>query len=147
EGRTDERPAHEVKVESFCMDVTEVTGTAYQRCVEENHCDAPARSVTASTTGKQQMSSGDRSFESSYCQDPKRDGAKYLPMNCVNWTEANTYCRVQNKRLPTEEEWEFTARGGTELRTFPWLALSPSPKLVNGCGSECGALYDRAGRK
>src|SRR5262249_13049179 len=28
EGRGDERPAHEVKVESFCMDVTEVTGTA-----------------------------------------------------------------------------------------------------------------------
>src|SRR5262249_11206481 len=110
DGRPDERPAHDVKVEAFCMDVNEVTGIAYQRCVDQNHCDAPTRTVNASTTTKSPLSANDRSFESSYCQDPKRDAAKYLPMNCVSWTEANTYCRVQGKRLPTEEEWEFTAR-------------------------------------
>jgi len=147
EGYPDERPVHDVKVETFCMDLTEVTGADYQRCVDQNHCEPPAKTVTAATTGKGPMTSADRAFEGGLCQDPKRDGAKNLPINCVNWTDANTYCRVQGKRLPTEEEWEFSARGGAELRLFPWGTAPPSPKLVNACGGECADLYERLAKK
>jgi len=42
-----------------------------------------------------------------------------LPMTDVTWNEADGYCRKIGKRLPTEEEWEFAARG-TDGRLFPW---------------------------
>jgi serine/threonine protein kinase/formylglycine-generating enzyme required for sulfatase activity len=42
-----------------------------------------------------------------------------LPMTGVTWREADSYCRSLGKRLPTEEEWEFAARG-TDGRIYPW---------------------------
>jgi serine/threonine-protein kinase len=42
-----------------------------------------------------------------------------LPMVNVTWREADSYCRSQGKRLPTEEQWEFAARG-TDGRIYPW---------------------------
>jgi serine/threonine protein kinase/formylglycine-generating enzyme required for sulfatase activity len=42
-----------------------------------------------------------------------------FPMTDVTWDQADKYCRSIGKRLPTEEEWEFAARG-TDGRLFPW---------------------------
>ena len=61
-------------------------------------------------------------------------------MNCVSFDDAATYCRFVGKKLPTEEQWQYAARG-TESRAYPWGHEPPSESRVNGCDKDCTKAF------
>jgi Sulfatase-modifying factor enzyme 1 len=95
---SDESPYHEVFLDAYYIDRTEVTVGAYGECVTAGDCIAPR-------TG-------------SYCNWGQADKGSH-PVNCVIWFQAEAYCTWAGKRLPTEAEWERAARG-TDGRKYPW---------------------------
>lgn len=125
---SDETPLHPVTVASFCMDITEVTVGAYLSCAD---CERPPMTVEF-----EGLTPNGRSFESQFCN---RADTPDHPINCVDWKDAEAYCAAQGKRLPTEAEWELSARG-REARAYPWGSAPPSRDRLNACGSECSAM-------
>jgi len=93
-----ENPAHQVTVGPFFIDKYEVT------------CEEYARFLQA--TDYPRLPNG---WHGRVC----RAGAERLPVTGVTWDDADAYARWAGKRLPTEEEWEFAARGA-DGRRYPW---------------------------
>jgi len=125
-GEEDEKPPHEVSVAAFFLDETEVTVAQYRACVEAGECPEPPATT------------GEGAAEDSLCnyRAPHRERH---PVNCVTLPEAATFCSWAQKRLPTEQEWEYAARGA-EGRTYPWGSAAPASSRANACGPECVAL-------
>lgn len=94
-------PKREVTAGAVCMDVHEVTAVEYAACVKDGKCNASFLKCAPQAT-----------YEV--------EGKANHPINCVDFSQAEAYCKAQNKRLPTDTEWEWAARGGEEGRQYPW---------------------------
>ncbi len=110
---SDEWPQRRVNVPGFWIQQTEVTNEQYAACVAEGECAAPQQPLTFN--------------------DPAYAGH---PVQGVTWFQANAYCEYLGGRLPTEAEWEKTARG-LQAFTFPWGITDPDCDLTNqqGCNA------------
>lgn len=102
-----EMPLHPVRLDSFWIDKTEVTSGQYQGCVLEGACEPAGCS-----------SNGDD-----------------YPVVCVTGGQAAAYCQWAGARLPSEAEWEYSARG-LEANRYPW-GNEFDGTLLNYCDSSC----------
>jgi len=120
EGNAEELPVHNVCISAFEMDVHEVTNAEYQACVLAGGCEPPPYTDLTPWGGD----------PITYYGNPVYDS---FPVIYVSWNQATTYCTWAVKRLPTEAEWEYAARGGLAGGRYPW-----------GDTVDCGmAAYDR----
>tara|TARA_B100000686_G_scaffold353708_1_gene460408 strand:+ start:843 stop:2198 length:1356 start_codon:yes stop_codon:yes gene_type:complete len=74
-------------------------------------------------------------FQSIMGFNPSQNVGADLPVDSLTWDEANDYCKKNAKRLPTEAEWEYSARAGNN-EEFYWGKQSPA-KHANFCDSHC----------
>jgi formylglycine-generating enzyme required for sulfatase activity len=117
QGKNDEKPIHSVTLNTFLMDMYEVTNADYAKCVAAKKCSLP----------------GSLSSNTHYDYYSNGQYANY-PVLYVSWANAKTYCEWRDAHLPTEAEWEKAARGGLERKQFPWGDTIPvcMPGAMNG---------------
>lgn len=110
-GNPNERPEHEVYLDAYYIDVTEVSNRDYQACVEA------VDEVRCPSRGDNDLGSPSR-FRY-YGIEAYND----YPVILVSWEEAKVYCKWRGAHLPTEAQWEKAARWDPDtgdVYLFPW---------------------------
>ena len=145
----EEVPRHRVTLAGFYIDRTEVTNKAFKRFLDSNpewrkeRIDASLHNVK---------------YLQHWTNGAFPAGQEKHPVVNVTWYAATAFCKSLGKRLPTEAEWEFAARGGLAGKEFPWGDEMPDKNRANFSGSGLGSptkvasyppngygLYDMAG--
>ena len=129
----DEAPVEAVWLDGYCLNRDEVSNKDFVAWLKSEDREAKGFDTRNLKGG---------------LADPARDA---YPAEGVTWQEAHDFCTTKGQALPTEAQWEKSARGGCELdgnetqcepedlRAYPWGAAAPSCELANHQNSADGA--------
>ena len=104
---------HQVTLSAYWIDQTDVTNAEYARCVAADGCTEPL--------SKSSATHADYYVNSQY--------AAYPVIN-VNWNQAKSYCEWTGTKLPTEAQWELSARG-LDGRFWVWAGDTIDESYAN----------------
>ena len=143
----EERPAHEIEVEGFWMDISPVTNAQFAIFAEEtghvtcaelppDQADYPDVPVERLVTGSAVFVAPDEPVDLSHATwwqyvpgadwrhpngpDSTIKGLDHHPVVHIAYADALAYAAWADKQLPTEAQWEHAARGGLKGATYPW---------------------------
>ena len=119
----DDNPIHTVGLSSFWIYRTKVTNRMYSICIATGNCTLPLENEAVKALSDLK----------------KRD----LPVVDVNWQQAEVYCKFAEGHLPTEAQWEKTARG-PDGNIYPWGDSAPTCDLLNfkDCVGDKSDVFD-----
>lgn len=154
--RDDEFPNHEVQIDGFWMDETEVTNAQFAEFVDATGYVTTAERAIDLAEIMAQLPPGSpepdpellaagslvfvypdpqatnlqvnnwwefkkgASWKKPQGENSSTKGKENHPAIHISWYDASAYAKWAGKRLPTEAEWEYAARGGQESLVYPW---------------------------
>ena len=104
-----DQPYEQIELSEYEIGKYEVTAAQYRQCVLAGACESP-------------KTEDPHDPDTINCSYNFVDEMPTAPITCVNWYQAESFCKWVGWRLPTEAEWEKAARG-TDHRIRPWDGL------------------------
>lgn len=139
EGDKDEHPRHRVFLDGFNLDKYEVTNRRFEQFVGETNyrttAERDGKAYTLTPAHKWEEVSG------AHWRKPEGGDTVFVsnreehPVVSVSWNDAEAYCRWAGKRLPTEAEFEYATRAGTETKYW-WGDGIPGSRRVGNVADE-----------
>jgi sulfatase modifying factor 1 len=145
-----EGPVREVTVSAFWMDECAVTNAQFAAFVEATNYVTEAENFGWSYVFHKHVSAENKKLSRGYSSEaqwwlgiggaywrkPEGPGSNLKkreehPVVHVSWNDAVAYCAWAGKKLPTEAQWEYAARGGLVQKLYPW-GDELNPKGKNG---------------